>query len=82
MHCPGCSRDVPDLIGPGRGLCPDCYGVIAEDLIPSLLADLGHELEAEAEEALGGLALLDAAPGDDDEANQDFIPTFRGHRRF
>jgi hypothetical protein len=44
-------KDVPDLIGPHGGLCPECYGIAAEELIPSLLKDWqsgGEDLDEEA----------------------------------
>jgi hypothetical protein len=48
MICSGCFREVPDLVGPHSDVCPECYGVAAEDLIPSLLS---------AEPVGGGAAL-------------------------
>ena len=42
MICTGCYRDVPDLVGPAEDLCPECFGVAAEDLVPSMLAAYEH----------------------------------------
>ena len=36
MICSSCLRNVPDLIGPHCDLCPACYGIDAEDFVPSL----------------------------------------------
>jgi hypothetical protein len=40
MLCPGCLRDVPDLVGPHEDLCPECFGIAADVVIPSLLSAL------------------------------------------
>ena len=48
MICPGCLRDVPDLIdGPEETLCPECLGISADELIPSLLESLAAIEEEE-----------------------------------
>ena len=50
MICPGCLRDVPDLIdGPEETLCPECLGISADELIPSLLESLAAIEEEELE---------------------------------
>jgi hypothetical protein len=43
MLCPGCLRDVPDLVGPHEDLCPECFGIAADVVIPSLLSALDEE---------------------------------------
>ena len=43
MLCPGCLRDVPDLVGPHEDLCPECFGIAADVVIPSLLNALDEE---------------------------------------
>jgi hypothetical protein len=40
MLCPGCLRDVPHLVGPHEDLCPECFGIAADVVIPSLLSAL------------------------------------------
>lgn len=46
MTCPNCLRDVPKLVGPDL-VCPDCYLVASEDLIPSLFGGVVDEGEEE-----------------------------------
>jgi hypothetical protein len=46
MTCPHCLRDVPLLVGPDA-VCPDCYLVASEDLIPSLFGGVVDEGEEE-----------------------------------
>src|SRR5688572_25781048 len=41
MICPGCLRDVPDLVGPGEDLCPDCFGIDADVLYSSEIQPSG-----------------------------------------
>jgi len=90
MICCGCLQNVPDLVGPEKDLCPECYGIVAEDLIPSLLAGWA-EREGKKHEAF----LRDFSEGfleaDELEApleysaragNTEAAPTFQGRPRF
>ena len=90
MICPGCFRDVPDLIGPGTGLCPACYGVSAEELVPSHLAahhpaglKWSHAFfEVFAEDFAAFLCDLDELEDLDGIDAPAESPTFQGKPRF
>lgn len=92
MICSCCYRDVPDLVGPEHEVCPQCYGVSADDFVPSAFAaaepcvsshsDFWKEFTSdfreyfEAAEAEGDSCLPDELEFDDE------FPTFRGKPRF
>jgi hypothetical protein len=83
-------QDVPDLVGPENDLCLECYGTVAEDFIPSLLAGWAeregkkHEAflrefseEFLEEDELEAPNKYSACAGDTEVA-----PTFQGRPRF
>ena len=98
MLCPGCWKDVPDLIGPDDGLCPECYGIAAEELIPSLLKDWvsgAEELDEEAPwesldrllgwdelDIFGGAHLSELSWLWEDQDDNETPPPFLGRPRF
>jgi hypothetical protein len=90
MICLGCLKDVPDLVGPEESLCPDCYGLVSEDLIPSLLAGWAesegakHEafLQEFSEDFLETEELEDPCEYSACAGNLDAAPTFQGRPRF
>jgi hypothetical protein len=55
MICPSCLRDVVHLIG-RDGLCPDCFTLAKEDVIPEVVGGL-----VEAEEESWGLSFPDCS---------------------
>ena len=90
MICCSCLQNVPDLVGPEKDLCPECYGFVAEDLIPSLLKGLaeseGEEHDAflqEFPEELLDADDLEGPPGYSPcEGDTEVVPTFQGRPRF
>jgi hypothetical protein len=96
MICPGCLRDVPDLIdGPEETLCPECLGISADDLIPSLLESLAamEEEEELATESQGPSRNADDAWEEEasflldrldelEPIEDDYPPMFGGRPRF
>ena len=76
MICPGCFRDVPDLVdGPEETLCPECLGISADELIPSLLESLAaiEEEEIRAHDDLGEVSALSRHVDDAWEEEAQFL---------
>lgn len=55
MLCPACLRQVPQLVG-RDGLCPDCFAVANESVIPEVVGGLVEE-----EEVSWGLSFPDCS---------------------
>lgn len=55
MTCPSCLRDVVHLVG-RDGLCPDCFALANENVIPEVVGGL-----LEAEEESWGLSFPDCS---------------------
>jgi len=91
MICSSCLRDVPDLTGPGHDVCPACYGVAADDYMPSLHdpwcsgdgegADLHLAEPWYLEDLLSGIEADLTGDLDDGDSLLE-PPSFGGRRRF
>jgi hypothetical protein len=91
MICSSCLRNVPDLIGPQHDLCPACFGVAAEDYVPSLHEPWCEESHDPAQLSLAEPWYLeDLLDGLEAELAADLLdgdtlldpPSFHGRRRF
>lgn len=98
MICSGCFREVPDLLGPGHDLCPECLGISSEDYLPAYHeqqffgasgleashGDLWTQFAEDFADYLLGQEGEDLPPGIGllDEGDDDPIPLFGGKPRF
>lgn len=96
MICPGCLREVAGLTGPDD-LCPECFRIATQELIPSLYSEVLDEDEwqddLEDPDDLSTRASWDMSEldpiSDNDAFPEDSLfgdcgppPTFGGRRRF
>jgi hypothetical protein len=98
MICPGCLKDVPELIGPDQ-LCPCCLEEEAEFLLPHILPEeweddpwavtfpdspegFWQDLEEECCEDEPHWLSTKKAWTEPGDFEDDRMPTFRGRPRF